>query len=144
MKLSGDLVRANPDRQTLMLAVEISIIENAICADGAAALLLGGGQSVGETGGAAATGASGFQVGRHGCGNRCTFPRSIDRFRIIWSRDIHLLSNPRTRCGFIRKTWLWNRLGNSRKEISECRTTFSTVSTMRELSLCGPLLRQRN
>jgi hypothetical protein len=76
MKLSGDLVRANPDRQTLMLAVEISIIENAICADGAAALLLGGGQSVGETGGAAASGASGFHVGRHGCENRCTFPRS--------------------------------------------------------------------
>jgi 3,5-dihydroxyphenylacetyl-CoA synthase len=51
-----DFVRANPDRQALMLAVEIcsacyyvdqtleTIIGNAICADGAAALLLGAGE----------------------------------------------------------------------------------------------------
>jgi alkylresorcinol/alkylpyrone synthase len=56
LQRAGDFVRANPSRKALMLAVEIcsacyyvdntleTIIGNAICADGAAALLLGSNQ----------------------------------------------------------------------------------------------------
>jgi polyketide synthase Type III len=56
LKWAADFVRANPGRQALMLAVEIcsacyyvdntleTVVGNAICADGAAAFLLGDGQ----------------------------------------------------------------------------------------------------
>jgi predicted naringenin-chalcone synthase len=53
LQRAADFVRANPDRQALMLAVEIcsacyyvdntleTVVGNAICADGAAAFLVG-------------------------------------------------------------------------------------------------------
>ena len=60
-----------------------------------------GSQSVGEAGGGAVSGASGFKLVGIGCGNCCTFPRCVGRAWLVWSGIVDLLSfsGARTRCG---------------------------------------------